>query len=371
MDFGPGTTLSLKDDFTIKLPPEEWTDFGLPFRFDIRLADILESNTEYDSLHFYSWVTDSTNRFGTEGILVPGFPDKQDPNTILEFSNGGGFSVYNPYNRTVTLKIPPVPIAMSPNRPAAKTTAKGSSWSVKVICRTDSGAKLPDLYCGYAEGNTFCRYPSAPSFSSAKVSIFDRETNRLYGHHIAGLFDGAITREIAFSNNSRRPVTVNYDLQKAGTFPTGINASLLNPSSGEWQSRGSVTVAAGSTEYRWLIAADEAYREMFKVKTLSFKYALRSVYPNPFRSVAHIRYTVPTGAKETLCFTLHDALGRKVWEKVINGSKLSVGEHSISWDGHDLRDKKVQSGAYFLSLSVIDSGKRTVKKFQSKLTFIP
>lgn len=372
MDFGEGITLSLKSNYQITLPPGEWTDIGLPHRFGIRLADIMESTGKCDSLHFYSWAKDSSDRrFYANGIFVPGFPDKQNRNMELKFENDGGFTVFNPYKDTIRLKIPPIPLAMSKERPLSKKSKDDKTWSVKMICRTDSGVRLPDLYCGYAPGNTFCDYPLVPSFSSAKVAIFHREANRWYGHHIAGKFNGRLAREIAFTNTGDKPVKISFDLERAGVFPADLEASVLNPESGDWRSSGTVTVASGQTEYRWLVIADQSYMEQFRENTLMFKYSLKPVYPNPFRSVANIRYTVPAGSKETLRFTLHDAMGRRLWEKTIEGSRLSMGEHRVTWNGTDIRGKKVQAGAYFLSLSVLDGKKKVIKKFQAKLTYIP
>ena len=48
-----------------------------------------------------------------------------------------------------------------------------------------------------------------------------------------------------------------------------------------------------------------------------------------------------------------------------------MGEHRITWNGTDIKGKKVQAGAYFLSLSVLDGKKKVIKKFQAKLTYIP
>ena len=69
----------------------------------------MESTGKCDSLHFYSWAKDSSDRrFYANGIFVPGFPDKQNRNMELKFENDGGFTVFNPYKDTIRL-IPPIP----------------------------------------------------------------------------------------------------------------------------------------------------------------------------------------------------------------------------------------------------------------------
>ena len=71
-------TLSLRDTFSLQLPPEQWTDFGMPYRFSVSIDDILEaSGDKSGSLHFYKWKQDSaTAVFSLEPLFVPGLPGK-------------------------------------------------------------------------------------------------------------------------------------------------------------------------------------------------------------------------------------------------------------------------------------------------------
>ena len=356
--------------YEIDLSPQDWTDIRLPFHFNMRIADILEASRDSGFIQVYTWEKDSVSRkFITHGLFVPGLPDKEDRNTVLDQMGGNGFSIYNSSLKTITLKIPPVPIAMSQERALAK--AKNTQqWSVKVISSTIDGLVLPEVYCGYSPGNVLSNYPAAPSFLSSRVMIFDRSTNRRYGHFIAGEFDGCLAKEIVFVNDGPKPVNYKYTLEKAGSFPSGIAPSILNPFSSKWENSGSVTVEAKSVEYRWLVASDENYKKEFINKNLNFKYSLSTIFPNPFRSAVNIKFTVPLGAKDNIRFTIHDALGRKLWEKTIDGV-LNSGEHVLNWNGLDSRSKQVQAGTYFLSLTVINSHGKNSKVFNSRLTFLP
>ena len=370
LDFGPGVTISLKDNQKIKLPPEDWTDIGLPYQFNIRLADILEATPGSDSLSIFEWVKDSVNKqFFTDGVFVPGFPDKQNRNITLDYISGGGFSIFNASSDTVNLSIPPVPVAMSKPRTLAKAI-NSQEWSVKVICSTSDGALLPEVYCGISPNSTLSYFPVAPSFLSSRVLLFDRSKNRRFGHYIGKKLDGGLARELVFVNDGSEKVSIRYSLEKAGTFPSEISASVFDPSSGTWEENGDVTVAAKSVEYRWLVAADDAYRDSFKIKTLNFRYSLLPLYPNPFRNAVNIRFTVPAGAKEKIHFAIHDALGRRVWEKTINGALVS-GEQVQLWNGHDSRNRQIQAGTYFLSLTVLDSRGKAFRNFDSRLTYFP
>ena len=370
LDFGPGVTVSLKDDQKIQLSPEDWTDIGLPYQFNIRLADILDATPGADSLSIFEWVKDSVSKqFYTNGVFVPGFPDKQNRNITLDYTSGGGFSIFNASSDTINLSIPPVPVAMSKPRTLSKAT-NSQEWSVKVISSTSDGASLPEVYCGYSPKSTLNYYPVAPTFLSSRVMIFDRSQNRRFGHYIGKKPDEGLARELVFVNDGSEKVNIRYSLEKTGAFPSDISASVLDPSSGIWEESGNVTVAANSSEYRWLVAADDSYRDSFKSKTINFKYSLLPLYPNPFRNSVHIRFTVPAGAKEKIRFAIHDALGRRVWEKTINGALVS-GEHVQLWNGHDSRNKQIQAGTYFLSLTVLDSRGKAIRNFDSRFTYFP
>ncbi len=60
--FGNGSTLPLSDTVAIPLHADGWTDFMLPFNFDVKLGDILAASvdsatpvTALDTLRFYAW----------------------------------------------------------------------------------------------------------------------------------------------------------------------------------------------------------------------------------------------------------------------------------------------------------------------------
>ncbi|MBD3320171.1 MAG: PKD domain-containing protein, partial [Chitinivibrionales bacterium] len=76
LDFGRATTLSLRDTFTMELPPDEWTDCAVPFRFDMRIGDIIAATgLRGDSLEFYRWEQGGGpdgSIFLTEAVYVPG-----------------------------------------------------------------------------------------------------------------------------------------------------------------------------------------------------------------------------------------------------------------------------------------------------------
>lgn len=370
IDFGSGTTVSLKAPYEIELAPGEWTDFSLPFSFNIRAADIIGSTTGSENLQFYYWAKDTVSRrYYSKELYVRGLKNYENLNVPLQYSSGNAFTVYNSGKNMVKMRIPPVPLAMSPLRPLAKQNAS-RSWSVKILSKGTDGASLPDIYCGVNPEGKATFFPASPSFLQERVFIYRREKDSRYGHFMSEDFDGVLKQEIAFVNNGPKPVKIGFELEEDGLFPEQISAMLLEPESGMWQSRGTVTLAPGSVEYRWLAASDELFRQDFSQKAMTYRYSIKSVYPNPFSSTVFIKFAVPLNANGSLQFTVHDALGRLVWKKKLNGN-LSFGNQLLSWDGKDTRKRKINAGIYFLTMSVIDQNGKLQKRFNSRITYLP
>lgn len=363
-------TLSLKDTFTVTLPSGQWTDFGMPFRFRVPLADILAaSDGEADSVLFYVWNRDSsTDIFMCEPHFVPGMPDRHDPEETLDYIAKGGYSIYNRGLKQVLLRIPPILPGMSPVQPLARRKKTGE-WCVKVFTSTVDGSRLSPVYCGYAPGITKSAYPAAPSFSDVRIVVADRESGQRYGHHIGEDAKDGFFRELLFCNNRTRAQTVCYDLGTTGSFPERYQAFLFNPRTGQLDSSGNVVLKPESGESRWLITGDASYRQQVLRTVLRLKYALHTIYPNPARSMVTIRYTVPLGAQERLRILVFNILGRRIWEERIDGF-LKEGTHLIIWNGHDINQRVVGSGTYIVRLQVFNEKGKPQKQFDRVMTYL-
>ncbi len=73
-----------------------------------------------------------------------------------------------------------------------------------------------------------------------------------------------------------------------------------------------------------------------------------SAYPNPFNPATTISYSLASESKVEL--NVYNAKGQKV--KTLVNETLSVGLHSVIWNGTDETGKSVSSGVYFCSLRV-------------------
>ncbi len=201
---GAGKTLSLRENYIIKLPPLTWSDIGLPFHFNMNLIDILKSTKNSDSLHFFKWIKGTDGTFSTQPLYIPGFA-KQEwliQDTELVYENGGGLAIYNTSKDTISLNFPPVPyIVKSLNKKPAQLNEK--SWSVTINSKNYKDKSISKIYYGYKPGVTDKYYPVSPSFVDNQIAIYDRKSNKNNGLFITGdIRNGGFSKEVAFINNS-------------------------------------------------------------------------------------------------------------------------------------------------------------------------
>ena len=78
-------------------------------------------------------------------------------------------------------------------------------------------------------------------------------------------------------------------------------------------------------------------------------FALGANYPNPFNPATTIPLAVPDGARN-VDLAIYNVLGqpmRQLWT-----GPLPAGEHELTWDGRDARDRPVAAGVYMYRLQV-------------------
>ena len=77
-----------------------------------------------------------------------------------------------------------------------------------------------------------------------------------------------------------------------------------------------------------------------------------SNYPNPFNPTTTISFDL--ASEPNVNITVYNVKGQKV--KQLMNEQLSIGQHSIEWNGKDTNNKSVSSGIYFYKIS---AGKST------------
>jgi PKD repeat protein len=363
--FGAGTTLSLKDTFKIALPPKEWSDIGLPFKFSSSITDIISISPGAENLQFTEWVADLNGQYRTSDMYSKGLQTQK-----LIMSKDNVFAIYNPTDSVITLRVPPIPAQFSAKSTTQKAAAK-SDWWIRLRTRLKNNTEIPDVYCGTSsEIKQARKYPSSPTFCLSKVKIFEREANLTYGHFVQTTSspNEGIAKEVMFENQGDSSVIFSYSLERVGNVPENYGASLYNPATQEWLTSGTVTVGAHSNEYRWMVSGTDNFKTTFLKTSASFKFRLYPAYPNPARSFAILRYSIPLSAKEKIVFTIYDALGRTMWQKRISEA-LIAGEHKLIWNGTNLAGQKVSSGMYIVVLSVLDPKGAVKYRFDSRITY--
>jgi hypothetical protein len=80
--------------------------------------------------------------------------------------------------------------------------------------------------------------------------------------------------------------------------------------------------------------------------------------PDPFRSETRLAFVLPRAGRARL--TVHDLQGRQV-AALEDGTALSAGVHTRSWDGRSSRGESLPPGLYFARLATPADGVRSVR----------
>jgi hypothetical protein len=174
IDFGRSTTLSLKAPYSIRLPSREWTDFGVPFGFDMHLSEVIgASGRDAGNLVIYRWVPDSANRtYSPEMVYGSRNVSGESPEDTLFSGPQSGYTVYNPGESPFELVFPPLSVSMKngPAWPLSKKRTETRGYCIKVSAAGVSSV-LSSVYCGIQTGRPdTLLFPAPPSFSQGGLS---------------------------------------------------------------------------------------------------------------------------------------------------------------------------------------------------------
>jgi hypothetical protein len=372
--FGSGITVSLKEPVSITLPPQNWTDIATPFKFPVKLADILSATgSNADSLMFYIWEK-AESTYVARPLYIASVAELAANRNYIQLEHGpktDAYTVYNPFATEIILKIPPVPPVLSNAIPAGKML-NTESWNVRLSWSAGSG--ISHIYCGHnAEGFSPDFGPVPPSFGKVVAGIAGLQ-NSLCGYAVREKPDagGGFYYEVRFCNSDSRDRTISYSIDNQYNLPAGVETAVFNPVTMTSEPASQIQTAglgAGQTEYRWVIAGTKAYIEEFGRKFMPFRLGLNRVYPNPARGKVMISFTVPYGGLRNLSFSVYDLTGRKVWEHSPE-KKLLPGAHTIQWDGQNMKGHNAASGVYILQMRAMTQGSAKPQVFKAKITCV-
>lgn len=368
---GSSHTLSLRDTFGIELPPQQWTDFGMPYRFAVRLEEILSaSGGGSEQIQFYRWTRDSiSRRYMLEPLYVPGMSDHIDRSATLGYLPKGGYSLYNNSTQPVLLRIPPVAPTMA--KPLTKAVARTdrSLWSGKFVACSNEGVRLPVVYFGYSPNVRQGAFPVAPSFALFRLSVFDRKTGRHSGHVIDNTTQEGLIKELVIRNVSDSVQTIRYHFERTGNFPEHYSISCFDAAQMWFDSIGALTIPPKSRLSRWVVVGDADYTRSFINAIKPMRFFLDALYPNPARYFVNIRYHVPFGTQERIRISIFSLSGKRIrtWR---NDDPLSAGSHTTVWNGKDCSGKTVAAGIYIVRLTVISPRNGNIRQFNQQVTWM-
>jgi Putative Ig domain. len=388
IDFGSAITPSLKRPDTIELQPKTWSDIALPYKFDIKVGDIVrttvDSGQRGDTLRYCSWQKKDTTingvkrQYYSKYIFVSDFSGLGTPiaDSNASFSEGIG-AVYNPLSVPVKLFIPPIPTALSKIALSKKKeTSKG--WSVGISGRTLSGTSLNTVFCGYINGKgTATYYPLPPSFDNITMSVSDGQKRQHANVITHGNWnkDGGVCFDLAFTNAGGSTEEIELGVVSYGNVPGGnLRIALFDPATGILNDAGKdmhVVVGSNACEYRKLIIGSEAYLAKVKLGGEIYKLALIGAYPNPFRHSLRIRYSIPEKNIRAVDFSIVNLSGREVWRTTLTSGALAAGLGAVAWNGRGRDNCPVASGLYIVRMVATGVNGKRSGVFEKRITYMP
>jgi PKD repeat protein len=381
INLGTGISMSFTDTVKILLIPKNWTDFGLPFHFDMRLSAILADSRKYsskiDSVQFYQWNMDTVSgRFTASAFYIPDLPGVTDPARIMSSRSKTGFTAWNPTNDTITLAFVPSHPMTNLKPPVVAKPVTHGGWAVKVVSALSDGHTISPVICGLDPLVPQVRYyPVPPSFDEICAGVVDSSGN-INAHMVVNrMINGGSSFTLAFTNNSVVSQQVRFRLEMAGTPDQTATAAIFDKKNNVWNfpdSAGFFTleIEHATSAYRQLLVGSDEYIRNFRNNFVPCQLTLTKVFPNPIRKSAIIRYSLPYLSVNKVEFFIIDIMGRTVWQKTDTRS-IAGGNHAFSWKTTNSSSEKIRSGIYLLKMIAYNDNNNVIGQFDQKLTVLP
>ena len=382
---GTGTTVSLKENYTLTIKAHQWTDVALPYKFNIAIGDVITAtgaeSTIKDSIYIYSWT--NTQPSSTSPKFISTIPALDSMQAQLSCTSGedglGTYSILNVKSEDIILRIPPLPEQFSSFRAVAgagkKTSASrqnGKGWSVSVKSATPAGGELSPVYCGYTPGTGISTYPVSPSFGKQRVTVLDPVRGTAHGHLIMHERSAnGFVYQIRFVNEDPHGTMFSFNAAAATVLPDQYRVHIYDPSArsvGDASEKTSLSVDGSSSTSRWLLVGDSVFVAAWS-SGISRPLALVKVFPNPCRGEMRIQFTMPVVDIHGIQVSLFDQLGRRVWYRTVDRSSLHAGTNSIRFNPGAAA--AIGAGTYILRLTAFEGNGRVLGKRQERILYIP
>ena len=226
----------------------------------------------------------------------------------------------------------------------------------------NTGDSTPSYYCEHRDG--YIRYHNYPiDFGQSQLRYrldylnpaYYYKTKTIAYHNTTGRFQQALTFDnipvdsIEFP--AGRPESVEIYIPK-NTYQEDLQSVLRAI---RIQGNFSALTTFNLTQFEIIDNTGQGTGSQSTSNTIATLAPIDN-FPNPFRTVTSVRYTLPIASKVTL--VIYNASGRLV--KALVNESQSTGSYSVNWDGTDNQKKIVPAGVYFYRLD-IDYSSQTKK----------
>lgn len=365
--YGVGTSSSLRDNFELSIDTNSFTDFTLPFYFNVSLSDLIEANDTSLTNHIdiYQWVE------GQETDKISAIPvylkDSTTLDSVLSSSSNAINSSYTIFNHSnlTALKIPPISEEISntlkskseplvQKRIVRKSRVSESSESRQlsfINWRSEAGewGKLLIATGSQVSKNEYS--PAPAGFSSVSLFITDDKKEKRSGYLSSKMNkDGLAVFKLIAQNRS--------DLKQRITLSTSnINNKIANYAIYYIKNdklydaeKTELSLSPNSSEVITVVAGTRSALNSNQIVVSKYKFALLNNFPNPFNSVINLKYRLPQGVKEVK-FSLFNSLGQKVYSYT-KSDVNSAGDYTHNINTNN-SSRSVSSGAYFTRITAI------------------
>ncbi|MBN1601386.1 MAG: right-handed parallel beta-helix repeat-containing protein [Chitinispirillaceae bacterium] len=367
ISFNTAVIPALIDTFEIVLKKGVWNDFSLPWNFDIYARDIINATAKKDSLpngiELNEWVK-SGNTYSSRPLYLQGAEDIVGSGAVLKA--GSAYIAFNSSDHDITMRIPPVCVALSEtasNPQTLKKTLNSQSWSVKLGFRNGNGAELAPVYCMALQDSREPRYyQAAPTFSAVSAYVMDGKSGKQFGHAECGdLSNGGTSFLISCENRSESVAHCNAFIENTANLPAGTKTALYFDEAHFDTSAMplcSFDIPAKKQYTGYLIIGTADYIAG-SVKNLRSVFSFRPITIN--RSL-QIRYTLPVDVQKVTT-SIFDLKGRCL-DKIEMPSGLHAGEGILAID------RRFVSGYYVVQMKIETVGKSKPSVLNHRWMFV-
>lgn len=353
-DTGAGTSVTLAEPYEIGLNAG-WTFVATPFDFDVSRDFVRLASGGTPDVRFYSggWNTYSGPFRPFEGYAVAS--QGSDALRILPNFDPAAARGQHRAGRTKGTGA----LAAQADAPAARS-ADEATWAIRIAAEAGEardGDNLATVAAEASEGLDALDLPEPPVIGDyVRVAFPHEEWNSVFTHYStdARPAPGAESTAWSFTVQTNVAAAVRLHFENLSDVPAAYDVWLVDEQTGSWQdlrANGSYRLAGVSATaprtMRLVVgprAAVEARRQ--QEQTLPQGFEVES-YPNPFASVATVRYGLPEASRVRVA--VYDLLGKHV-ATLVENEEQEAGYHTAVWEPQGLA-----SGIY---VYVLEAGTR-------------